>query len=131
MPSNFMSFFRFCVIGVLNTLLTYLVHALLYRFVGPHLAIVAGYIAGLLNSYKWNTNWTFRMRLAGKGKLSRFFGVNVLLLGLNETGYSLLILVFHSPLITQAVNSVLMAVIGYLANRSFVFSPTKEREVKS
>ncbi|WP_373367377.1 GtrA family protein [Thermaerobacillus caldiproteolyticus] len=55
--------FRFCTVGVGNTLIDFGVFFLLASIGVPvWLAQGCSYIAGMLNSYVWNRVWTFRMK---------------------------------------------------------------------
>lgn len=59
--------FKFGVVGVLNTLLDAGVYLLLTRFVGffatrQAWAKAISYTVGVVNSFFWNRNWTFRSR---------------------------------------------------------------------
>jgi putative flippase GtrA len=60
---------KYGIVGVLNTLLTALVIWLMMRLLGNHrqdetalvisVSNIAGYTAGLINSFVWNRRWTF------------------------------------------------------------------------
>lgn len=54
-------FVKFALVGVMNTLVDFLVfQALNLMFGWTYLAQVMGYCAGVANSYLWNSRWTFR-----------------------------------------------------------------------
>ena len=54
-------FLKFALVGVLNTVVDFLVFQLFNLTLGwMYLAQVIGYCAGILNSYFWNSRWTFR-----------------------------------------------------------------------
>lgn len=54
-------FFRFNAVGVFNTAVDFAVFAMLAAWgASPMVAQFAGYGCGMLNSYYWNRNWTFR-----------------------------------------------------------------------
>ena len=58
---NIWQFLKFAVVGVLNTVVDFLVFQLLNLTLGwMYVAQVIGYSAGVLNSYFWNSRWTFR-----------------------------------------------------------------------
>ena len=51
---------KFAVVGVLNTLVDFAVFQTLNLTLGwVYAAQVAGYTFGVINSYLWNSNWTF------------------------------------------------------------------------
>ena len=52
-------FIQFGFVGVLNTLVDFLVFQALNLLAGwTYLAQVVGYSCGVVNSYLWNSNWT-------------------------------------------------------------------------
>lgn len=59
--NSMLQFVKFAVVGVSNTLVDFLVFQLLNLALGwSYLAQVIGYGAGILNSYFWNSRWTFK-----------------------------------------------------------------------
>lgn len=59
--NSMLQFIKFAVVGVSNTLVDFLVFQLLNLMLGwAYLAQVIGYSAGILNSYFWNSRWTFK-----------------------------------------------------------------------
>jgi len=78
---------RFGVVGILNTVVDWFVYFALTRWVGlasmPVLAKGISYGAGVINSYAWNKNWTFRARESGFQSMLPFFGVSLIALGVN------------------------------------------------
>lgn len=57
-----LQFGRYCVVGVLNTLVTFGVIYICKSLLGWNLYVcnVLGYVAGLVNSFLLNKSWTFR-----------------------------------------------------------------------
>lgn len=55
-------FIKYCMVGVLNTLLTLGVIFVCKSVLGvnPYVSNALGYIAGMLNSFLWNKKWVFR-----------------------------------------------------------------------
>ena len=52
---------KFAIVGVLNTLVDFAVFQALNLLLGwVYVAQVIGYSCGIINSYLWNSNWTFR-----------------------------------------------------------------------
>ena len=52
---------KFAIVGVLNTLVDFAVFQTLNLLLGwVYVAQVIGYSCGIINSYLWNSNWTFR-----------------------------------------------------------------------
>ena len=58
---TFWQFIKFAIVGVLNTLVDFAVFQAFNLLLGwVYAAQVLGYTAGMINSYVWNSGWTFR-----------------------------------------------------------------------
>lgn len=116
---------RFAAVGVVNTLVDFGVFTLLAQFlsVNVYAAQVAGYGAGVLNSYILNRSWTFRAR-------DRFFSpalVKFLVLSLCMLLFSTgMLYLFHGlagipKLPAKVIATGVTMVVNFLANRFWVF----------
>lgn len=78
-------FVKFAVVGVLNTLVDFLVfQALNLLLHWTYLAQVIGYGCGVVNSYLWNSSWTFRdARTRSAREIGSFLAVNLVSLGVS------------------------------------------------
>ncbi len=58
-------FIKFIVVGILNSLLTYLTFKILTALflVNDIISIITGYIVGVINSFIFNKIWTFKSKL--------------------------------------------------------------------
>lgn len=76
---------KFALVGVLNTVVDFLVFQLLNLTLGwTYLAQVIGYSAGVLNSYFWNSRWTFRKEHQRSAReAAAFVVVNLVSLGVS------------------------------------------------
>ena len=114
-----LQFIKFGLVGVLNTLVDFLVYQLLV-YLGLHYAPAQciSYTCGLLNSYFFNSRWTF-----GKGKrytkreFVAFVAVNLVSLSISCYGT----LGIESNLIAKGVVTVVVMVINFIGNKLFVF----------
>lgn len=82
---NIWQFLKFAVVGVLNTVVDFLVFQLLNLTIGwIYVAQVIGYSAGVLNSYFWNSRWTFRKEHKRSAReAASFLVVNLVSLGVS------------------------------------------------
>ena len=82
---SFLQLLKFALIGVSNTLLDLLVTFALNAIFGIYyLAKIIGYACGILNSYIWNSRWTFREeRRRDAREIISFIAVNLVTLGLS------------------------------------------------
>lgn len=76
---------KFAVVGILNTIVDFAVFQALNLTLGwVYAAQVIGYTFGVLNSYLWNSNWTFRaQRTRSFREVALFLLVNLLSLGVS------------------------------------------------
>ena len=76
---------KFAIVGVLNTLVDFAVFQALNLLLGwVYVAQVIGYTCGIINSYVWNSNWTFReQRTRSFREIALFILVNLASLGVS------------------------------------------------
>jgi len=80
------SFVRFLVVGVSNTIISYLVFISMYSIIAPQntlLSQTASYTAGILWSFFWNRRWTFGSRKNPIRELTYFVTVQLIMLALS------------------------------------------------
>lgn len=80
MQQTAVTFVRYCLVGVLNTLVTLGVIFVCKSIldINPYVANAAGYVAGVTNSFLWNRAWVFHSHGAMTGEALRFligFGI--------------------------------------------------------
>jgi len=115
---------KYGVVGVSNTLITAIVIWIMMKIFGfsDITSNITGYVAGVLNSFVWNKQWTFRSSAGWISSAIRFmavFGVCYLLqlwllLYLNKT---LIIDPYYNQLIAMAFYTV----INFVMNKYFTF----------
>ena len=82
---SFVQLLKFVLIGASNTLLDLVVTFALNAIFGIYyLAKIIGYACGIVNSYIWNSRWTFREeRRCDAREIVTFLAVNLITLGLS------------------------------------------------
>ena len=118
---------KFGLVGVLNTLIDYVVYTLLLLipFVREHYVIaqVAGYCAGLGNSLYFNKSWTFSQ----KERVSRMQLLTFLAVNLAALGVSTLVLVITQewlgigPYIGKIIATLFSMTVNFVGNKIIVF----------
>ena len=116
-------FVKFGLVGVLNTLINWIIFALL-NFIGVYyiVANVIAYVIATANSYIWNSKWVFKYN--GKNKketTAKFVILNLIGLGLN-TGilYLLVDMVGFNKLIALVITTGIVMIINYIVNKLWV-----------
>jgi len=61
-PASLMQIFKFCGVGVLNTIVGYCAFFLLVNYMNYLLALLIAHIIGVLHSFLWNKYWIFKSR---------------------------------------------------------------------
>lgn len=121
--SGLAQFLRFGLVGVANTLTTWAVVRALAPLAGVSLASVAGYAAGMVQSFIVNRLWTFRDTRSGAGwqrEAVRFVAVNLVCAGLFTLTTTLVAPWLGLTLATLA-GVALVTPVGFILNRTLVF----------
>ena len=134
---------KFAIVGVLNTLVDFAVFQGLNLLLGwVYLAQVLGYTCGIINSYLWNSNWTFReQRTRSVREMVMFLLVNVVSLGVSLGVIWLCREVFgitnewvaswmptalagfiKGDTVDKLIATCFAIVVNYIGNRLFVFN---------
>lgn len=116
---------KFGIVGVMNTAVDALVFTMLAALGTPALiAQVISYSCGVLNSYWWNGQWTFRdaRRQGPNNELLRFVITNLIVLALS----SLILFLSNNILglnlvISKAAATLLGMILNYIGSRYWVF----------
>ncbi len=117
-------FVKFGIVGVSNTLLTFIVYTLLLKVFGVwYLAASAiGFAVGATNGFLLNRRWTFREHVGDTLTPVRWAVVQGCGLAVNE---GLLYLFVHDAgldkLLAQALATVVVTVSTFFANRAWTF----------
>jgi len=121
-------FIRFGVVGVMNTVVDFIVFFLVHSFLGSIAGQIVSYAAGMLNSYFWNRRWTFgQKRTRDYGQMLRFTAVNAAIAA--GTALLLYLLEGHLPLAAAKLLVTAAGVfINYFLSRAWVFRPHKTED---
>ncbi len=126
---NFKQLIKYGAVGVLNTAVDFLVYQLL-TFIGINYAVAQciSYSCGILNSYLFNSRWTFKEDAKReKSEFVAFVVVNVISLGLSvlllKVCYD--VLGIESDLISKAIVTPIVMVINFIGTKLLVFKKTK------
>ena len=146
---SFVQLLKFVLIGASNTLIDLLVTFALNAVFGVYyLAKIIGYICGVLNSYFWNSRWTFREeRRRDVREIVSFVAVNLVTLGLSLLLQWVLRDLLHldawwmgfagENVFTSVLNGerfcLLLAsgaalIVNFIGNKLFVFTGKKKSE---
>jgi putative flippase GtrA len=121
-------FFKYGLVGISNTLITVSVIWIMMELLdySSNVSNVAGYLAGFVNSFVWNKQWTFKSSDSWAGSAFRFsavFGICYLLqfVFLNYLDRHLLI----RPFTNQLLAMVFFTAINFPMNKFLTFKEQK------
>jgi putative flippase GtrA len=104
--------------------ISYLVYALsihVFHLLSS-VALIVGYLAGMVTSYSINSRWTFEKDVFSWRYFWRFLVVNLIILVFSEcTLWLILKFLVSSKYMAQGINTVPTLIVGFLANRLVVF----------
>ncbi|MBP3517208.1 MAG: GtrA family protein [Parabacteroides sp.] len=116
---------KYGIVGVSNTVITAVVIWIMMMLFGCSDVVsnVVGYVAGVLNSFIWNKQWTFRSSAGWVGSAVRFgavFGVCYLL----QLGFLVYVLIPHfsfGSYYNQLIAMAFYTVINFVMNKLYTF----------
>jgi putative flippase GtrA len=120
-------FLRFCLVGVSNTALTYLiftalVHAMAPWFGRAAVAQAVGYGAGVLWSYGLNSRWTFKAVDHPRRRFTRFVVVQAVLMAGSAALIGLLVDRLGLPATSAWFGvTVVITAVNFVVTRVWVF----------
>lgn len=117
-------FIKFGLVGVLNTLINWILFILLNSF-GIYYIIsnVIAYSISTLNSYLWNSKWVFKYSGDNVKETSvKFIVLNIIGLTLNTIILYLLVdIVGLNKLIALVITTGIVMILNYFINKLWVF----------
>ncbi|MEN8078673.1 GtrA family protein [Clostridioides difficile] len=117
-------FIKFGLVGVLNTLINWILFILLNNF-GIYYIIsnVIAYSISTLNSYLWNSKWVFKYSGDNVKETSvKFIVLNIIGLTLNTIILYLLVdIVGLNKLIALVITTGIVMILNYFINKLWVF----------
>ena len=100
MFGRFIQFFKFCIVGISNTLISYIAYFVFCK-VGFHylVASTVGFILSVINAFFWNNKYVFTIWIEVGG---------------------------FDELVAPIINIVITTPINYLLNKIYAFKDRKE-----
>jgi putative flippase GtrA len=122
--SVLIQFVKFGIVGISNTLLTFIVYTILLKGFGVFYLVASaiGFIVGATNGFLLNRRWTFREHVGDAFTPVRWAIVQSCGLAINEVLLYLLVHDAHvDKLLAQALATVVVTVTTFIANRAWTF----------
>jgi putative flippase GtrA len=86
-------------------------------------ANIAGYMAGIINSFVWNKFWTFKVRHETTRQLNRFFILNLFCLILSTSIIFIIVDILGAPhKITWIITMGFITILNFVGSKYWVFN---------
>jgi putative flippase GtrA len=117
-----LQFVKFAIVGLANTLITFLAYTILvYLQVDYRIANVIGYVLGVINSYRLNKSWVFKVE-GSYNQLLKFIMVNLITLGINTILlYMLVDKYFIDKIFAQIIVIPVTMMVNFVLNKLWTF----------
>ncbi|KAB1438270.1 GtrA family protein [Candidatus Galacturonibacter soehngenii] len=124
---SFMQFVKFGLVGLSNTLLTYVVYVICVQ-IGIHYQIsyFIGYVAGIVNAFYWNNKYVFKQEEGEERSLIKAFVKCVMSYAGGYFCSSILLFlwvtILHFPKVISPIISLLVTIpINFILNKKWAF----------
>lgn len=120
---NYIQFIKFGIVGLSNTFITFVVYFILVKLNVYYVtANIIGYIAGVINSFFWNSSWVFKKSKKDLSLLIKFVIVNLITLAI--TSFVLYIgadKLNISKYVAQIISTIIGILFNYTLNKLWTF----------
>ncbi|MBY9077520.1 GtrA family protein [Paenibacillus sp. CGMCC 1.18879] len=123
--------FRFIVVGVLNTIVGFLVFAGYLHFIGDNYfyALLTSHIIGVIHSYIWNNRWTFSVKRFSLQSVIKFILIYTITFIINYLLLSLFVSIMGlNKLIAQLISLFITTLISFFGHKYWSFSKSKNQQ---
>lgn len=121
---EFISFIKFGLVGVSNTLVNWIIFFIL-NSIGVYYITsnIIAYLIATVNSYFWNSKWVFKYKKEESIRTSlKFILLNLIGLVLNSIILYLLVDLFnYNKMISLIIATGIIMIINYFINKVWVF----------
>lgn len=131
MVGRFIQFIKFCIVGISNTLISYIAYFVFCK-VGFHylLASTIGFILSVVNAFFWNNKYVFTNKTETLIKAFVKMVMSYAFTGFVLSNILLIIWIEGvgvDELVAPIINVVITTPINYLLNKIYAFKDKKEK----
>lgn len=121
---NIKQFIRFCIVGAINTLISFIVYSgLVYLGINYLISNILGYVTGLLNSFLLSKSFVFKIKRTSINTTLKFIMVYGFTLAMNTIFLFLLVNKFLlNKYIAQVFVIGLGTMINFIGNKLWTFN---------
>ena len=135
MNKNFLQFFKFGIVGLLNTVIAYAVYAgLVYIGIPYIISNIASFLSGILNSYFWNNRYVFKKKDdEQRNHFYTFFKTALTYAAIGLVLNNILLVIFVEYFSISKYISYILAVsitypINFIINKYWAYKISKRKE---
>jgi len=130
----YFQYVKFIVVGSMNTLVSFFIFFICYALLqySYFISLVISYAIGILNSYFWNSLWTFGVKRTDIKSLIKFISVYIITFILNLFIVFILVDVYEvGVLVSQGFSLFVVSAVSFVAHKywSFKIKEIKRNEV--
>ena len=121
------SLFRFVIVGISNTLISYFIFIALYYLLSAIsirtiISQVVGYGVGIIWSFTWNKKWTFKSSGKTTNEFIKFILLQISLLIISTILISLLIDYYNLSVSLSWISiMILIVIINFIITKYYIF----------
>lgn len=121
-PVSRMQVIKFCLVGILNTIVGYGAFFILVPYLYYLLALLIAHIIGVIHSFLWNKFWIFRTRKTSMGEFIKFNAVYVIVFAVNAIALFVCVdLVSIDPKLAQLLLLPVITGISFFGQKLWTF----------
>ncbi|MEK4513000.1 GtrA family protein [Paenibacillus sp. FSL K6-2524] len=120
---------KFIIVGVLNTVVGFLVYAAFIHFIHNNYlqALITSHIIGVAHSYLWNNRWTFQQKKYNARSAVKFMSVYVVTFFVNLFLLAILVdTIEMNKLVAQAIALFLTTLVSFFGHKYWSFRTSKK-----
>ena len=122
-PASVQQIFKFCAVGILNTIVGYCAFFLLVNYLNYLLALLIAHIIGVLHSFLWNKYWTFKSRQFGLIEFIKFNVIYAMVFIVNAIALFVCVEIFQvNPRLAQLLLLPVITMISFFGQKFWTFN---------
>jgi putative flippase GtrA len=122
-PASLKQIFKFCGVGVLNTIVGYCAFFLLVNYLNYLLALLIAHIIGVLHSFLWNKYWIFKSRCFGFLEFIKFNVIYAMVFIVNAIALFVCVEIIQvNPRLAQLLLLPVITMISFFGQKLWTFN---------
>jgi len=121
-PASCTQIFKFCGVGILNTVVGYGVFFLLVNYLFYLLALLIAHITGVIHSFLWNKYWVFKSKKINLWEFIKFNVIYAVVFFVNAVALFVCVDRIHAdPKLAQLLLLPIITVVSFFGQKLWTF----------